>query len=91
MTVQDLITDTLVTMGELRPGQSPSPDDLQYGFSQLNALLDSWSTERLSLFTVESAEYQLSAGIQDYTLGPTGDFVQERPALIQTVVILLTP
>lgn len=91
-TVSDLISDALITLNELTPGQSPSPDDLAYGLSQLNALTDSWSTERLSLFTVESAEYQLTAGQQDYELGPTAvDFVQERPVLIQTVSMIVTP
>ncbi len=90
MTVNDLITDALTLLEELMPGQTPSPDDQTVCFAALNALLDSWSIERLSIYTVKRVQFTLTAGQQDYTIGPTGaDFTNERPVLIQTAVIVL--
>lgn len=89
MTVSDIIQDALTTIGELQPQQTPSPEDLAYGMQTLNAILDSWSTERLNLYTVNSAQYSLTPGKQDYTVGPTGDFSQNRPVLVQNISVIL--
>lgn len=90
MTVADLISDSLVMIQELTRGQTPSPEDYGYGLSELNALLDLLSTERLHTFAVTKVQFQLVADQQDYTIGPTGaDFTNERPVLIQTATIIL--
>lgn len=88
-TAQDLVTDALRVLNELDRGQIPAPGELDYGFRQLNALLDSWSTERLSIYKVNRVQFTLSDDVQDYTIGPSGDFVEDRPVLIQTAVIIL--
>jgi hypothetical protein len=88
MTAQQLITDALVVLQELDRGQTPAPGETEFAFRQLNALLDSWSTERLSIHKVNQVIFTLSDDVQDYTIGPSGDFVQERPVLIQTATII---
>lgn len=89
MSAQDIITEALIAAGELGRGQTPSTEDLQHGLDVLNALLDSWSTDRLSLHTVKKAQFALVAGQQDYSIGPTSsDFVNERPVLIQTATVI---
>ncbi len=89
MTALQLITDALVVLNELDRGQTPAPGEINYAFRQLNALLDSWSTERLSIFKVKSVIFTLQDNVQDYSIGPTGTFVQERPVLIQTASIII--
>ncbi len=88
MTAHDLITDALTVLNELDRGQTPAPGETQYAFRQLNALLDSWSTERLSIFKVNRVVFTLADDVQDYSIGPSGFFVQDRPVLIQTANII---
>jgi len=90
-TALDLITDALVTIGELGQGQTLSAEDGQYCLTRLNALLDTWSTERLSLYTVAKVTGLLVPAQQDYTIGLTAPapFNVARPALIQTASIII--
>lgn len=89
MTAQDIITEALIAVGTLGRGQTPSTEDLQHGLDVLNALLDSWSTDRLSLHTVKKTQFALAAGQQDYSIGPSGaDFTNERPVLIQSATVI---
>ncbi len=89
-TAQDLITDALQSIGELGQNETPSADDLSYCFGRLNNLLDSWSTERLSLYAVVRGQFALVAATQDYTIGPSGTFTSiGRPVLIQSAAIIL--
>lgn len=90
-TAQDVITDTLVALGEVGFNETVNSDDLSFGLTRLNGLLDSWSTERLSLYTVKRGQFTLSASTQDYTIGPTGTFTTVgRPVLIQTAAIIIS-
>lgn len=90
MTAQQIITDALTLIGEIGRGQTPNTEELQHGLDVLANLLDSWSTERLSLYTVKRVRFTLVPLQQDYTIGPTGaDFTNERPVLIQTAIIVL--
>ncbi len=91
MIVQDVITDTLVALGEVGQGETVNPDELAFSLTRLNAMLDSWSTERLSLYTTPRAQFTLSANVQDYTIGPTGTFTTiGRPVLLQTAAIIIS-
>lgn len=90
MTAQQIITDSLTLIGEIGRGQTPNTEELQHALDILNALLEIWSTERLSLYTVKRVRFTLVPLQQDYTIGPTGaDFTNERPVLIQTATIVL--
>lgn len=89
MTAADIITDALVAISEMSRGQTPSPEDLARGLAELNDLLGTWSNERLSLFTIQRTRYPLVVNQQDYTIGLTGDFQQNRPLLIESAVIIL--
>ncbi len=89
-TAQDIIVGALTDIGELGAGEDPSTDDLNYSLIRLNGILDSWSTERLSIFTVKRGQVTLVANQQDYSFGPSGTFTAlGRPVLIQTAAIIL--
>lgn len=88
-TAQDIITEALQTIGEVGQGETVNADDLSYCLTRLNSMIDSWSTERLSLYTVTRGQFTLTANTQDYTIGPTGTFATARPVLIQTASIIV--
>lgn len=88
--VQNIIEDALILMKEMRRGQTASPEDLQNGVNVLNGMLDSWSVERLNLFTVKPLDCVLVVGKQDYTIGPSGGatYTNERPILIESAQLI---
>jgi len=45
----------------------------------LNQMIDSWSTERLAVFCTQDQVFNWPVGEISRTLGPTGDFVGNRP------------
>ena len=92
-TAQDIITSALVDCGILGQGETASPDDLSWGLTRINAIIDSWSVDRLTLYCVYQALFSLSANVQDSSLGPAGGGATfttiGRPVLIQTASIVL--
>jgi len=48
----------------------------------MNQMIDSWDTERLSVFCTQDQVFTWPAGLVSRTLGPTGDFVGLRPVLL---------
>jgi len=48
----------------------------------MNQMVDSWDTERLSVFCTQDQVFTWPAGLVSRTLGPTGDFVGLRPVLL---------
>jgi hypothetical protein len=45
-------------------------------------MVDSWNTERLSVFCTQDQVFTWPSGVISRTLGPTGDFVGNRPVLL---------
>jgi hypothetical protein len=48
----------------------------------MNQMIDSWNTERLSVFSTQDQVFTWPASILSRTLGPTGNFVGNRPILV---------
>lgn len=63
-------------------GQEPSADEAQDGLDALNAMLDSWSTERLMVYVNTSVSVPFAIGVSSHTVGPTGDVVTPRPVQV---------
>jgi len=61
---------------------------MDISFEALNAMLDSWSTEELSIFTMNPYEFQFAAGQKDYTLGAGGDWDTARPMELQRMYVM---
>ena len=76
------------------PRRGLSQSEILDGVDCLNSLLDSWSAERLNIFTINAAIYTLTVNQQSYTIGidPTGvltaNFSAPRPAKIRNANIL---
>jgi hypothetical protein len=81
-TAQEQIEGSLRLIGQLAAGEDATSDDLAVGLVALNQMLDSWSTERLSVFCLQDQTFTWTVNERMRTVGPTGDFVGNRPVLV---------
>lgn len=78
----DLINGSLRLIGMLAEGEVPSSQTSNDALVALNQMLDSWSTESLNIFNTQDQVFNWPANEKVQTLGPTGDFVGNRPVNI---------
>ena len=78
----DQINGAMRLIGMLAEGETPSAAASQDALSALNQMIDSWNTERLSIFSTQDQVFTWPASVRSRTLGPTGDFVGNRPILM---------
>lgn len=78
----DQINRALRLLGVLAEGETPSAAVSNDALTALNQMIDSWNTERLSVYATQDQIFTWPAGEITRTLGPTGDFVGNRPILI---------
>jgi hypothetical protein len=81
-TAGDQINGALRLIGQLAEGETPSAATSQDALTAMNQMLDSWSSERLSVFSTQGQVFTWTQGLISRTLGPTGDFVGNRPVLL---------
>src|SRR5688572_3563577 len=81
-TVQESIEGALRLIGQLEQGETPDNATLDDSMVAFNEMLDSWSTERLSIFSTEDQVFTWPTNEITRTLGPTGDFIGNRPVLV---------
>jgi len=90
-TAGDQINRALRLLGVLAEGEAPSAASSQDALLALNQMIDSWSTERLSVFATQTQVFTWPSGQVKRTLGPTGDFVGARPVLIDPSSYFVAP
>lgn len=78
----DQINRALRLLGVLAEGETPSAAVSTDALTALNQMIDSWNTERLSVYATQDQIFTWPVGEITRTLGPTGDFVGNRPILI---------
>jgi len=81
-TAGDQINGALRLLGVLAEGETPSAQTSQDALTALNQMIDSWNTERLAVFSTQDQVFSWLPGAISRTLGPTGDFVGNRPILL---------
>ena len=81
-TAGDQINRALRLLGVLAEGEVPSAETAQDALMAMNHMIDSWNTERLSVFCTQDQVFTWPAGLVSRPLGPTGDFVGLRPVLL---------
>ena len=81
-TAGDIITGALRLLGVVAEGESPSPESAADALSAMNQMIESWNTERLSVFSTQDQIFSWPATVISRTMGPTGDFVGNRPITI---------
>jgi len=78
-TAGDQINAALRLIGQLAEGETPSPATSQDALAALNQMLDSWSTERLAVYSTQDQVFTWPANTATRTIGPSGNFVGTRP------------
>lgn len=81
-TAADQINGALRLLGVLAEGETPSAAVSQDSLTALNQMIDSWNTERLAVFCTEDQVFNWPLSTIKRTLGPSGDFVGNRPIQI---------
>ena len=81
-TAGDQINGALRLIGMLAEGETPSAATSQDALTALNQMIDSWNTERLSVFSTQDQVFSWPPNLISRTLGPSGDFVGNRPILL---------
>jgi hypothetical protein len=69
-------------IGQLAEAETPSAATSQDALAALNQMIDSWNTERLAVFSTQDQVFNWPPNVLSRTLGPTGDFVGNRPILL---------
>jgi hypothetical protein len=80
----DILYPAMRLIRLIRPGHGPQPEIITEALAALNALIDSWGTERLIVPAVLRNVFTLTASQQSYSIGPSGDFmVASRPSKVE--------
>jgi len=90
-TAGDQINGALRLIGQLAEGETPSAATSQDSLTALNQMIDSWGAEKLSTFTTQEQVFLWPPGAISRTLGPTGDFVGDRPVLLDDATYFVDP
>ena len=90
-TAGDIINGSLRLLGVLAEGETPSAETSQDALRAMNQMIDSWNTERLSVFSTQDQVFTWPAGQLNRTLGPSGDFVGNRPVLLDDATYFKDP
>ena len=90
-TANDQINGALRLLGALAEGETPSAATSQDALMALNQMIDSWNTERLSVFSTQDQVKTWLPNLQSNTLGPTGTLVGQRPILVDDATYFRDP
>jgi hypothetical protein len=90
-TAGEQINRALRLLGVLAEGETPSASVSQDSLMAMNQMIDSWNTERLSVFATQDQVFTWPASLISRTLGPTGDFVGLRPVLLDDSTYFRAP
>ena len=90
-TAGDQINRALRLLGVLAEGETPSAAVSQDALTALNQMIDSWNTERLSVFSTQDQIFTWPSSTIRRTLGPTGDFVGNRPVMVDEATYFRDP
>ena len=90
-TARDLIGDAHRLLGLVSSGNALPEAIYQDNLVALNQMIDSWNTERLSVFATQDQVFSWPASTIKRTLGPTGNFVGNRPVLVDDATYFRDP
>jgi hypothetical protein len=80
-----------IMLGILAEAETPSAAMSQDALMAMQQMIESWNTERLSVFCTEDQVFTWPASLISRTLGPTGDFVGNRPILVDDATYFKAP
>ena len=83
----DIITNAVIDIGALAPGEPLEPALAQFAFNTLNDLLDQWSNEGLMIFNNQEIVATLTPGKYIYSVGNGGEINTIRPLGIKSAFV----
>lgn len=86
-TALDFITRAMKIAGVLGQNETPSSGEADDGLVSLNDMLESMSTDRTFIYSVNQNNFPLVNGQASYSIGTGGDFVMARPVKLNFVFI----
>jgi hypothetical protein len=90
-TAGDQINRALRLLGILAEGETPSAAMSQDALMAMNQMIESWNIERLSVFCTQDQVFTWPSGLISRTLGPSGNFVGNRPVLFDDSTYFKAP
>lgn len=93
-TCVDLITDALIEIGAMSPGDALEPAEGQWAFRKLNYLIDVWQAMRKFVWGANFQVFTFQAGVNPVIMGPSpaatpGWTVPTRPVRIESAALIL--
>ena len=86
-TAGDQINRALRLLGVLAEGETPSASVSQDALMALNQMIDSWNTERLSVFSTIDQITNWPVDQINATLGPTGSLVRLNGTAVRPILV----
>ena len=90
-TAGDLIKGAMRLIGVLAEGETPSAETSADALFAMNQMIDSWNIERLSVFSTQDQVFTWPVDEITRTLGPTGNFVGNRPVKLDDATYYRDP
>jgi len=90
-TARDQINGALRLLGVLASGETADASEEQDGLTALNQMIDSWNTERLSVYSTQDQVLTWPSSTASRTLGPAGSLVGTRPVLLDSATYFRDP
>jgi len=82
MTAREMIGGAHRLLNLANAGNALPEAVYQENLISLNQMIDSWSIERLAVFSTQDQVFSWPPGAIERTLGPTGNFIGDRPVLV---------
>jgi len=74
-----IIRSAMKDAGFLARSQEPTSEDYAENLARLNEMINLWQTQGLKLFLLQDLSVTLTAGVAQYTFGPAGTVVMDKP------------
>lgn len=81
-TASSIVYGALRLIGQLAEGETPSAETASDALNAMNQMIESWNLERLAIYSTQDQVFTWPASTISRTLGPTGDFIGNRPVLL---------
>lgn len=86
-TIRELITGSLRLINVIQANEVATADDMDISLRALDAMVDSWSNDKLSIYLLKQWYFPLTANVKTYTLGTGGTWNIERPMNVERIVV----
>ena len=87
---KSIIKRALRLIGCLAAGEEIESGALNDGVEALNALLDSWNTEKLTVYALARTTFTLTNGLNPHEIGPAGNLDTGRPNRLEQGQVWIT-